>query len=185
MPIASLVRIPASVRTRLRAQAGFGLLELLIAMTLLNVAILALVAAFNSGAIALQRASRTSTAAALADAQMERYRALTYSAIALSSTAVAATDTVYRNDTALGGSVANDLTTSTGCTASPLPSECNPSRTATGADRHAYRVDTYITARTPTNGRAGKLVTVVIRKGTAPYSTLAREQSTFDLSTGS
>jgi Tfp pilus assembly protein PilV len=173
------------VRTRLRAQAGFGLLELLISMTLLNIAILALVAAFNSGAIALQRASRTSTAAALADAQMERYRALTYGAIVLSNSAVAATDSLYRNDSVLGGNIANDLTTTTTCTASPLPNECNPSRTATGADRHTYRVDTYITARTPTNGRQEKLVTIVVRQGTAPYSTLAREQSAFDLSTGS
>jgi Tfp pilus assembly protein PilV len=179
------VRLPASVRTRLRSQAGFGLLELLISMTLLNIAILALVAAFNSGAIALQRASRTSTAAALADTQMERYRALTYAAIALSSSAVATTDTLYRNDAVLGGNIANDLTTSTGCTASPLPNECNPSRIATGADRHSYRVDTYITARTPTNGRTEKLVTIVVRRGTAPYSTLARQQSAFDLSTGS
>ena len=179
------VRLLASVRTRLRSQAGFGLLELLISMTLLNVAILALVAAFNSGAIALQRASRTSTAAALADTQMERYRALTYAAIALSDTAVASTDTLYRNDAVLGGNVANDITTSTGCTASPLPNECNPSRIATGADRKSYRVDTYITSRTPTNGRAEKLVTIVVRRGSAPYGTLAREQSAFDLATGS
>ena len=179
------MRLLASVPTRLRSQAGFGLLELLISMTLLNIAILALVAAFNSGAIALQRASRTSTAAALADTQMERYRALTYAAIELSSTAVGATDTLYRNDAVLGGNVANDITTSTGCTASPLPIECNPSRIATGADRHSYRVDTYVTARTPTNGRTEKLVTVVIRQGRAPYSTLARQQSVFDLSTGS
>ena len=179
------MRIPASVRVRLRAEAGFGLLELLVALTLLNIALLALLAAFNSGAIALRRASRTSTAAALADAQMERYRALTYDAIALSSTAVSATDTLYRNDSALGGNIANDLTTSTGCTASPLPNECNPSRTATGADRQSYRVDTYVTARTPTNGRQAKLVTIVVRAGRAPYTTLAREQSSFDLSTGS
>ena len=116
---------------------------------------------------------------------MERYRALTYAAIALDSTAVGATDSLYRNDAVLGGNLANDLTTSTGCTASPLPTECNPSRIATGADHHAYRVDTYVTARTPTNGRAEKLVTIVVRRGTAPYGTLAREQSTFDLSTGS
>jgi type II secretory pathway pseudopilin PulG len=179
------VRLLASVRTRLRAEAGFGLIELLVSLTLLNIAILALVAAFNSGAVALRRASRVSTAAALADTQMERYRALTYDAIVLSSSAVAATDTLYRNDTALGGNVANDLTTTTSCTASPLPNECNPSRTATGADHQLYRVDTYITARTPTNGRAEKLVTIVVRQGRAPYSTFVRQQSAFDLATGS
>ena len=41
------------VRLRLRSEKGFGLLELLMAMTILNVGILAIVAAFNSGALAL------------------------------------------------------------------------------------------------------------------------------------
>src|SRR5947199_2549567 len=93
------------VLTRLRGEKGFGLLELLMAMVMLNIGILALVAAFNSGTVALARASRTSTAAALADAQMERYRALTYGAIVLDSTSVNATDSTYRNDSVLGGSI--------------------------------------------------------------------------------
>ena len=56
-------------------------------MVMLNVAILALVAAFQSGAIALQRAGKISTAAAVADIQMEKYRALKYDSIALDTTA--------------------------------------------------------------------------------------------------
>lgn len=44
------------VRKRLRQEAGFGLLELLMAMTILNIGILAVVGAFNSGAVALRRA---------------------------------------------------------------------------------------------------------------------------------
>ena len=169
--------------SRLRNEKGFGLLELLMAMTMLNIGILALVAAFNSGAFALQRASRTTTATALADQQMELYRAILYSTIGLDSTSVNATDTTYRNDSALGGLLSNDLTVT--CTGSPLPNQCVPSRTVAGADHRNYRVDTYITATTPTNGRAEKLVTIVVRDGTSPYRTLAREQSTFDVSTGS
>jgi prepilin-type N-terminal cleavage/methylation domain-containing protein len=171
------------VLTRLRGEKGFGLLELLMAMVMLSVGILALVAAFNSGTIALQRAGRNATAAALADAQMERYRALTYGAIQLDANAVNATDSTYRNDSVLGGSIANDVTTSTGC--SGVPAECNPSRTLVGADRHNYRLDTYVTYTTPPSGRQEKLVTVVVRATTSPYATYAREQSTFDLSTGS
>ena len=169
--------------TRLRGEKGFGLLELLMAMVMLSVGILALVAAFNSGTIALERAGRTATAGALADAQMERYRALTYGAIQLDANAVNATDSTYRNDSVLGGNVANDVTTSTGC--SGVPPECNPSRTLAGADRHNYRLDTYVTYTTPPSGRQEKLVTVVVRATTSPYTTYAREQSTFDLSTGS
>jgi len=171
------------VLTRLRGEKGFGLLELLMAMTMLSIGLLALVAAFNSGTIALKRAGRTATAAALADSQMERYRALTYGAIQLDATAVNATDSTYRNDSVLGGNVANDVTTSTGC--GGVPPECNPSRTLVGADRHNYRLDTYITYTTPPSGRQEKLVTVVVRGASSPYPSYAREQSTFDLSTGS
>jgi prepilin-type N-terminal cleavage/methylation domain-containing protein len=173
----------ASVLSRLRGEKGFGLIELLMAMTMLSIGILALVAAFNSGTIALRRASQTSTAAALADAQMELYRALTYGALALDATAVNGTDSVYRNDPVLGGNIANDITTSTGC--GGLPPQCNPSRTVVGADHQNYRVDSYVTSTTPPNGRPLKLVTVVVRGTTSPYKTYAREQSTFDLSTGS
>ena len=40
-----------SVKLPLRSEEGFGLIELLIAMVILNVGLLALVAAFQSGAI--------------------------------------------------------------------------------------------------------------------------------------
>ena len=77
------------------------------AMVMLNIGILAIVAAFNSGMFALNRASRISTASALADAQMELYRALTYDAIALDSTSLAGVDNTYKCDSALGGSCPN------------------------------------------------------------------------------
>ena len=64
------------MHTRARDECGFGMLELLMAMVMLNVGILAIVAAFSSGSRALARASRVSTAAALADTQIEAYRGL-------------------------------------------------------------------------------------------------------------
>ena len=73
---------------RLRSQEGFGLIELLMAMVMLNIGILAIVAAFNSGAVTLNRASRISTAAALADQQMELYRAIPYASIALDASTI-------------------------------------------------------------------------------------------------
>jgi hypothetical protein len=175
------------VRVRLRSEAGFGLVELLMAMVMLNVGILAIVAAFNSGIFALNRASRISTASALADAQMELYRALTYSSIALDSTSLGSVDNTYRCDSALGGSCPNstsgEITTS--CSGSPVPNECDPSRVVAGADRKSYRVDTYITTTTPTSGRTVKLVTVVVRNASALSARpFARLSSTFDQSTG-
>ena len=57
------------------------------AMVMLNIGILAIVASFNSGAVALKRASHVSTASALADQQMELTGRSTYSEIALDSSA--------------------------------------------------------------------------------------------------
>jgi Tfp pilus assembly protein PilV len=177
----------AHVRARLRSQGGFGLVELLMAMTMLNIGILAVVAAYQTGMFALHRASKISTASALADQQMELYRAITYSAIALDSSSLASVDDTYKCDSALGSSCPNSTSgeTTTTCSGSPLPNECLPSRTTTGADRKPYRVDTYITNTTPTNGRALKVVTVVVRDGRSLSARpLARLASTFDQSTG-
>ena len=168
---------------KLRAEGGFGLIELLIAMVILNVGLLAVLAAVVSGQTALRRASRIATASTLADAQMELYRALTYSAIALDTTAVDTTDTTYRNDAALGGTIANDITASGGCLSTTT--QCNPSRVLIGPDRGSYRVDTYIVSRTPSGGRPVKLVTVVVRDGTNLARTYVRQSSSFDASTGS
>jgi type II secretory pathway pseudopilin PulG len=175
------------VRARLRSERGFGLIELLMAMVILNIGILAIVAAFNSGIFALNRASRISTASTLADSQMELYRAIKYDAIALDSTALGSVDNTYKCDAALGSSCPNSTSgeVTTSCTSSPLPNECNPSRSVTGADHKLYRVDTYILTQTPTNGRTLKAVTVVVRDGGALSARpFARVTSTFDSSTG-
>jgi type II secretory pathway pseudopilin PulG len=177
----------SDVRVRLRSEQGFGLIELLMAMVMLNIGILAIVASFNSGIFALNQASRVSTASALADSQMELYRALTYPAIALDTTSLAGVDNTYTCDSALGGSCPNSTSgeVTTTCSGSPLPNQCLPSRSATGADRKNYRVDTYITTSTPTGGRALKLVTVVVRDSRKLSARpLARIASTFDQSTG-
>jgi Tfp pilus assembly protein PilE len=169
---------------RLRAQQdGFGLVELLISMVILNVAILALVAAFQSGAIALQRAGKLSTAAAVADIQMERYRALKYEAIALDTTALAAVpaDDVYRTDSAYATA---QVTTT--CTGSPLPNECVPARELAGPDGKRYRIDTYIVNDSVATSRMMKRVTIVVRDIDALSGRpLARIASMFDQSTGS
>jgi type II secretory pathway pseudopilin PulG len=167
---------------RLRAEQGMGMMELLLALTILNIGLLALVASLNAGVVAVKRASKISTAAALADTQMELYRAIKYTTLALDYTATNATDSTYRGDPVLGGDVGLDITTATGC--SGVPAYCNPSRVVLGADRKQYRVDSYITWSTPTSGRQLKLVTVVIREAQTPYRQLSRQQSTFDESTG-
>jgi Tfp pilus assembly protein PilE len=56
---------------RMRNEDGIGLIELLIALLVLNVGIFATLAAFTSAAATLKRSSRISTAAAIADQEIE------------------------------------------------------------------------------------------------------------------
>jgi len=164
------------VRALLRREGGFGLLELLLALTLLNIGLLAVVAAFSSGIVSLNRASRITTAAILADGQMELYRGLTYNAIHLEPSSIPS-GAPYTTDTAY------NATQVTASCAGPPP-ECNASRQATGADGKSYRIDTYIVSATPTGGRAVKMVTVVVRDYNNLSLSFARQVSTFDPSTG-
>ena len=105
------------VARRLRFDTGFGLIELLVAMVVTTIAVMGLVAALTSAHVTVIRASRTSTSAAIASAQMERYRALRYSEIRLSTASVAGADATYKGDDAYTSST--DLlrvTAPTGCT---------------------------------------------------------------------
>jgi Tfp pilus assembly protein PilV len=162
------------------------MIELLMAMVMLNVGILAIVASFNAGIVSLNRASKISTASTLADAQMELYRALTWPAIALDSSTIPGT-APYTTDPAYSATQAT--VTCSGTLADH--NECNASRLVTGPDRKAYRVDTYIvlstastTPPTPTNGRQLRIVTVVVRDAKKlDGRPLARLSSTFDTST--
>jgi len=172
------------VFARLRTEKGFGLIELLLSMVMLNIGILAVVAGFSSGALALKRASETSSASVLADKQMELYRALLYANIALDASAVATAqgNAVYTSDTAYNSS---QVTVTCGTPSDP---ECSATRTVTGPDNRSYRVDTYIVvdkinvSGLPV-GRNVKRVTVVVRRS-SDLRTLARVSSIFDQSTG-
>ncbi len=184
------------LRRVLRAEDGFGLVELLVAMVILNVGLLAILAAFVSGSTTLRRASRVATASTVADTQMELYRALTYTAIHLDQTQLAAADTTYRCDSALGTSCPNTINScpdGSTCADGSVPvvdpcadTQCLPTRdNVPGPDHGSYRIDTYIVYRTPAQGRQVKLVTVVVhdeRDSTGPA--LARQTSSFDESTG-
>ena len=179
-----------SMSTRLKSEGGFGLIELLISLTMLNIGILAVVAAFQSGAVALKNAGEVSTGSVLGDKQMELYRALKYTEIALDSTAVtsANADSHYQCD------VANKIDPNGTCgganqqtqqmkTCATLTPQCDPRQTVTGPDGARYRVDTYVVAQTPPNGRPVKLVTIVVRRN-IDLKVLARVQSSFDESSG-
>jgi type II secretory pathway pseudopilin PulG len=175
------------VRLRARSQDGFGLIELLMSMTMLNIGVLAIVAAFQSGALALQRASKLSTAAAIADIQMERYRGYKYCGILFASTDVttAEGDSTFTGDPAYTASQLTPANDSS-CSSATPPPDSKPIQTITGPDGKRYRVDTYIKMDTVTSARPLKRVTVIVRNANSlsarPYARIA---STFDQSTGS
>jgi type II secretory pathway pseudopilin PulG len=180
------------VHLRARDESGFGLLELLMAMVMLNVGILAIVAAFSSGNAALARANRISTAAALADKQMEIYRGLKYDDIFFitSEWNAATADSTYTADTVYQQNMANPVApkalvaTQTNCATNVPTAACDPSFPATGADHRSYRVDTYLYYDTPSFGNQLKTLTVVVRDAANLSKSFARISSTFDPSTG-
>ena len=125
------------VSTRLRSQQGFALIEMLVAIVVINVGLLAILLALNSGMVTLRRSAETSTASAIADQQLERFRARAFPAIYLDTTSLAATDSTYQSDAAYSASQVSQA-------CSPLVAACTPSQTVTGPDGRTYRVDTYI-----------------------------------------
>jgi Tfp pilus assembly protein PilV len=193
-------------------EAGFGLIELLIAMVVLQVALLALVGAFGAGSFALGRASKINTASIVADQQMELYRSMPYDAIGL-DTAAAPTTGTYVADTTYcpsgqtpvcgnTGPVNNTATSTWSCTAASGATSVatyfssngiNPCRahrlldsgsTPASPDKRPYYVDTYIKYGTLIAGqRPAKQVSVVVREGTTTKP-LAVVVSTFDCATG-
>jgi len=193
-------------------ESGFGLIELVISMVVLQVALLALVGAFGSGAVALGRASKVNTAATLADQQMELYRSMPYDAIGL-DTAGAPTTGTYVGDTNYcpsgqtpvcgnSGPVNNTNTSTWSCTAASGTTSVSTYFSANGAnpcvahrqmtssttpaspDGRNYSVDTYIKYGTLIAGqRTAKQVSVVVRED-ASAKILAAVVSTFDCATG-
>jgi Tfp pilus assembly protein PilV len=69
------------MRSRLADEAGIGLIELLIALTVLTVAIGGLLAVFASSVVSLRHSSTEGTAISLADRQLESYRSMPFSCI--------------------------------------------------------------------------------------------------------
>jgi Tfp pilus assembly protein PilV len=72
----------SGLAARIRDEDGIGLIELLIALLVLNVGIFATLGAFTSAASTLKRSSRISTAAAIADQEIEALHNMKYSNIA-------------------------------------------------------------------------------------------------------
>jgi Tfp pilus assembly protein PilV len=170
-------------------EAGFGIIELVISLVMLSVGILALASAFTSGSVALRRASRTATATAIADAQLERYRAVRHCAVYLEPATVPAAGANYWT-----GFVGPLVTARGASCPDVVPAEAVTARRdllpGQTPDGHRYRVDTYIVEGAPTSSpvafsQSVKTVTVVVRDWNYLSRSLVRQTSTFHRAIGS
>ncbi len=184
--------------SRLREEDGFLLLELMMATVVLSIAVLALMAGYDSAFVSVHKASQKSVATALADQQLELYGALPYASIGLDPTATAnaGSDSLYDGNALLDGTkvvngvvepsdgVVNDLTV-TGCGTAP---NCEPIQTVTGTDGHSYRLETFVrcqTASTSSHSWAEIFVNVIVRDpSTSGEPELVRLQTGFDSASG-
>jgi Tfp pilus assembly protein PilV len=131
---------------RLREEHGMGLIELIAAMMVITIALLALMASYDQAFFSLHNAARKTAAASLAETQLELYNALPYTSIGLSSSLVTtakASDAYYSTDeTALTPSGTTEVSYA-GCTTSLA--QCKPVQASvTGSDGKHYRVETFV-----------------------------------------
>jgi type II secretory pathway pseudopilin PulG len=182
-----------TVSTQVRDEAGFGLVELLIAMTVMVIGITAIVAGLSSGFVAVNRARDASTAAAVADKQMEAYRALPNCAIYLDSATIPGSGPyvtqagVYSStQITAGASLTPPLRSSASPCPTPPASLRNAHQQLPGADGRSYWVDTYMVESTPFTGSVVRKVTLMVRdpKDSTNTKFLVRETASFAPPTG-
>ncbi len=79
---------------------------MLCALVVLSVGVLAVVAMFQSGVVQLRRASTLTTAGAIAESRMEKFRELTFDALGVPDSLAVAADATYKGDLAFAADTA-------------------------------------------------------------------------------
>ena len=141
-------------KLHLRSEAGQGLIELLIALTVLVIGIGSTLTIFADSLLSLQHAGKEGTAITLADRQMETYRSMPYSCIS------------------------SVFSVPSGCiTYSGFPNPYASSQTTTSADSPDHRLYDVTTSITAASGSVYQIQVTVAQHGTS--QTLAQETSNF------
>ena len=144
-----------------RSEEGFGLIELLIALTILAIGIGATLAVFASSIITLQHASKAGTALTLAERQLEAYRAMPFICVPR------------------GGSIA--MPPAPACSAAPtysgFPNPYASTQSVSGPDAPDHRSYTVTTA--VSSSTTNPQITVTVAQSSAPSTALATESSYF------
>jgi Tfp pilus assembly protein PilE len=171
-----------------RDDRGMGLVELVIAMFVLTIALLALAAGYDSAAISVHNADKKTVAAKLAASQVELYQSLQFDSIGLDQATLTnvktsgsgSYDSVYVGDAAALSPTGTDYTI-LGCGAS---AQCLPVQNVTGPENHPYKLETFI--RDAVNsGAVGtwneRFVTVIVRdRGVTGTPIVFQETTAFD-----
>lgn len=171
-------------RLRLRNdEGGFGIVELVVAVVVITVALLALMAAYDEAFFSLHNSARRTAAASLAEQQLELYDALPYASVGLSSSLVTtakSSDTYYSSDEAQLSPTGTDVSNST-CTTTVA--QCEPVQTSVkGSDGLYYRIETFVRDVTQTLQPSGSTterdVTVIVRDPNSAHTPIVFEATT-------
>lgn len=195
--------MPSRPRARLRDQRGFLMIELTVSIVILTIALLAIMAGYDSAFVSLHKAGNQAVATKLANQQLELYGALPFAQIGLDAATTQAIgdstnaqyDSLYATNPLLDGDwttdpvtgnpvqepsgTVNDVTI-TGCGTAP---NCLPVQTVTGTDGHRYRIETYVRDQPNATGISWteRDVTIVVRDAQAAGTPeLVRLSSAFD-----
>jgi Tfp pilus assembly protein PilV len=121
LPITQAVlRLRTLHGARARSEHGFGMIELLAAMTIMLIGIFAVFAVFQAGIVQIRRATKVTTSAAIADSELEKYRALRFDSIGLADSDVVAADATYKADSNYKADTSPTTTLSSAITSSQL-----------------------------------------------------------------
>jgi Tfp pilus assembly protein PilV len=178
-----------------------GMIEMLAAVVLITVALLALMASYDQAFFSLHRSARTNAAAQLANTQLELYNSLyamstsaPLAQIGLNSsllTTAKSSDAYYSTDENALSPTGTDATNASCDTTSP---QCKPVQTVSGSDGKSYRMETFVrdvtqslTCTTTTTNPCStttteRVVTVVIRDpNTSGTPTIYTATAAFDV----
>ena len=164
-------------------EGGFGIVELVVAVVVITVALLALMAAYDQAFFSLHNSARRTAAASLANQQLELYDALPYASVGLSSSLLStakSSDTYYSTDEAALSPTGTDVTNSTCDTSSP---QCLPVQSSVkGSDNLNYRVETFVRDVTqtlqPSGSTTERTVTVIVRDPNTANTPIVYEATT-------
>jgi type II secretory pathway pseudopilin PulG len=186
-----LMRTGGRYVRRVRHEEGSLLIELLVAMTILSIAVAALISIYASSQLSLRHSSIEGNANTLADKQIEVYKTIAYANVQLDASTIpsSGTDpyvTAHSSDSTIPAST-GQITGASGASCS-APTTAQPAcatQNWTGPDGRSYRVDSYIVNDSISGGRNVKDVTVVVhlvKGGTVDSTVWARATTSIDQS---